>query len=100
INALQDRNQKLVEALARKAQSERHRLEQARAVLMAFRTIHNRHLDTLVSLLDPNVARDAGVRTRTAVVASAFSSGISGALDTFFQGARSRLGDAIAAIQD
>ena len=98
INALQDRNQKLVDALARKAHSERQRLEQARAIFVAFRTVQGRHLDALATLLDPNVVREAGVRTRLAVTGSAFSSGIGEALDTFFRDARTRLRDAIEII--
>ena len=74
--ALQGRNQKLVEALARKAASERSRIEQARAVMMGARTVHNRHADELTRLLDPNTIRDAGIKTRMSVQSSKFSSGI------------------------
>lgn len=100
LTALQDRNQKLVDTLGRKAHSERQRLEQARAILMGFRTIHNRHLDALATLLDPNVAREAGIKTRVAVVQSAFSSGIGDSLDRFFKGARARLTEAIDVIRE
>ncbi|MGZ5649242.1 MAG: dynamin family protein [Usitatibacter sp.] len=57
--ALQGKNQKLVEMLAKKANSERARLEQARAVMMGLRTVHNRYMDQLTKLLDPNAAREA-----------------------------------------
>lgn len=96
--ALQGRNQKLVEALARKAHSERQRIEQARAVMTGLRTVHNRNVDTLAKLLDPNVVREAGIATRTAVQASSFSSGIGQALDGFFRQARERLRNAVVVI--
>jgi len=96
--ALQGRNQKLVEALARKASQERLRIEQARATLMGLRTVHNRHADELARLLDPNAAREAGIRARRAVVESTFSSGIGGALDAFFSDARERIRSAVAII--
>lgn len=96
--ALQGRNQKLVETLARKATSERGRIEQARAMMMGMRTIHNRNADALAKLLDPNVVREAGVATRTAVQASSFSSGIGQSLDHFFREARERLRGAVVLI--
>ena len=100
LTALQQRNQKLVETLARKAHSERQRLEQARAVLMGMRTVHNRHLDNMVRLLDPNVAREAAVLARHGVLHSAFSSGIGEALDKFFRDSRGRIKEAIEAIHE
>jgi hypothetical protein len=100
INALQGRNQKLVEALGRKASLERARLEQARAVVMGLRTIHNRHCDELARLLDPNAVREAGLRARIAVLNSAFSSSIGVALDHFFEQARQRIRDAVAVITE
>lgn len=100
IEALQGRNQKLVETLARKASAERARLEQARAVMMGLRTIHNRHADQLARLLDPNLAREAGIRARLAVLNSAFSSSIGVALDHFFEQARQRIRDAVAVIAE
>ena len=98
--ALQGRNQKLVEALARKATSERQRIEQARAVMMGLRTVHNRNADTLAKLLDPNVVRDAGIATRTAVLATSFSSGIGQSLDQFFRQSRDKLKAAVEVIAE
>ena len=98
--ALQGRNQKLVEALARKAASERGRIEQARAVMMGMRTVHNRNMDELTKHLDPNTLREAGIRTRMAVQSSKFSSGIGEALDHFFRQARERMKAAVALIQE
>ena len=96
--ALQGKNQKLVESLGRKAAGERDRIEQARAVLMGMRTIHNRNADELARLLDPNAIREAGIQTRMAVLASKFSSGIAGSLDQFFRSNRERMKGAIAVI--
>ena len=98
IAALQARNQKLVETLARKASHERARIEQARAMLMGLRTVHNRHAEELARLLEPGEMRAAGMRARRAVLDSAFSTGIGEALDAFFADARSRLESAIAII--
>jgi hypothetical protein len=98
--ALQGKNQKLVESLARKASQERARIEQGRALLMGLRTVHNRHADELARLLDPNRIREAAIGTRRAVVGSAFSSGIGEALDGFFANARERLQSAIATIEE
>ena len=98
IAALQGRNQKLVEALARKATSERLRIEQARAVMMGLRTVHNRNMDAVTKLLDPNMIRDAGIKTRMTVQDSTFSSGIGQALDQFFRLSRERLRGAVEVI--
>jgi hypothetical protein len=98
--ALQGRNQKLVEALSRKATNERMRIEQARAVMMGARTVHNRHADELTRLLDPNTIRDAGIKTRMVVQSSAFSSGIGQALDQFFRHARERMKAAVERIHE
>jgi hypothetical protein len=100
LTALQSRNQKLVEALGRKAQSERQRLEQARAVLMGMRTVHNRHLDALARVLDPNVARESALLARQGVLHSAFSSGIGESLDRFFRDSRGKLREAIGQIHE
>jgi hypothetical protein len=100
IVALQGRNQKLVESLSRKATSERARIEQARAVMMGMRTVHNRQVDELTRLLDPNAVRDAGIETRMAVLSSKFSSGIGQSLDQFFRNARERMRGAVALIQE
>jgi len=97
--ALQGRNQKLVETLARKASLERARIEQARATVMGLRTMHNRHADALAKLLEPNDMRAAGLHARRAVLDSAFSSGIGEALDAFFASARTRIASAIEIIE-
>ena len=96
--ALQGKNQKLIEALARKAASERARIEQARAVMIGLRTVHNRQVDRLTYLLDPNRARDSGIKARMGVLHSAFSSGIGEALDAFFRESRERVREAIEVI--
>ena len=98
--ALQGRNQKLVETLARKASLERARIEQARATLMGLRTVHHRQAEELASLLDPSDVRAAGLHARRAVLDSPFSSGIGEALDAFFAAARARLTSAIGVIQE
>jgi hypothetical protein len=96
--ALQARNQKLVDTLGRKAAAERVRLEQARAMLMGMRTIHNRNADDLSRLLDPNSVREAGIQARMAVLGAKFSAGIGESLDQFFRANRERLRAAIAVI--
>jgi Dynamin family len=98
--SLQGKNQKLVEMLAKKAASERGRLEQARAVMMGLRTVHNRHMDQVTKLLDPNAARAAGVKARKAVLGSVFSSGIGEALDAFFSESRQSIREAIEVIRE
>lgn len=100
IGALQGKNQKLVEALARKAAAERGRLEQARAMIMGLRTVHNRHADELERLLDPNEMRSAAIDVRRAVLSTAFSSGIGEALDGFFHDSRQRIRKAVAIIEE
>ncbi|HSN19207.1 MAG TPA: dynamin family protein [Usitatibacter sp.] len=100
IAALQGRNQKLVESLARRASLERARIEQARALVMGLRTAHNRHADELSRLLEPAEVRAEGLRARRAVLDSAFSSGIGEALDGFFAAARSRMQAAIEIIEE
>ena len=96
--ALQGRNQKLVDVLSRKATSERSRIEQARAMMIGMRTVHNRNVDALTKLLDPNLVRESGIATRMAVQASSFSSGIGQSLDLFFRQARERLRGAVGVI--
>jgi dynamin family protein len=100
LEGLQGKNQKLVEALARKARQERGHLEQARAMMMGLRTVHNRQADQLARLLGPNEVRALAIEARSAVAKSSFSSGIGTALDGFFEGARSRLREAIAVIEE
>ena len=98
--ALQGKNQKLVDSLVRKASDERARLEQARAVLVGMRTIHNRNADRLAQLLDPNATREAGIQARMGVLAAKFSSGIGESLDHFFRSRKERMRAAIAIIAE
>ena len=96
--AIQGKNQKLVETLARKAANERQRLGEARAVMVSLRGVHNRHADALAQLLDPNAARDSAIRARKEVLDARFSSGIGEALDRFFRENRARIREAIGVI--
>ena len=98
--ALQSKNQKLIELLAKKAGVERGRLEQARAAMGGLRGVHNRNADELERLLDPQVAHAQALRAREAVAGSAFSKGIGEALDGFFRDSRERIGAAIAVIDE
>ena len=98
LGALQGKNQKLVETLARKAAAERTRLEKARAELAAMRGLHNRHVDELGRLLDPARARASGMETRSAVLESRFSGDIGPLVDAFFARARDDLEKAIVVI--
>jgi GTP-binding protein EngB required for normal cell division len=98
LSGLQGKNQKLVETLGRKASSERARLEQARAVMLGLRTVHGRQADELARLLDPNVAREAGIRARADVLNTAFSKGIGEALDAYFRESRERITKSIGVI--
>jgi hypothetical protein len=98
LGALQGKNQKLVETLARKAATERARLEKARAELAAMRGLHNRHADELGRLLDPARARTVGMETRSAVLESRFSGDIGPLVDAYFGRARDDLEKAIVVI--
>ncbi|MEP7068595.1 MAG: dynamin family protein [Usitatibacter sp.] len=98
--ALQSKNQKLIELLAKKAGVERGRLEQARAAMGGLRGVHNRNADELERLLDPQVAHAEALRAREAVAGSAFSKGIGEALDGFFRNSRERIAAAIAVIDE
>jgi len=98
--ALQGKNQKLIETLARKAGVERGRIEQARATLMSLRTVHNVRADELARLLDPHAARAAGMSARHAIEASTFSARIGDSLDAFFKEAREKLLRAIELINE
>ncbi len=100
LNALQEKNQKLIELLARKAGVERGRLEQARAMLGGLRSAHNRLADELERLLDPSVAHAAAHRAREAVAGSTFSRAIGETLDGFFRESRDRIVRAIEVIQE
>jgi hypothetical protein len=96
--AIEGKNQKLVDALSRKAAAERLRLEKARAVMMGLRTAYNRHLGELAHVLDPGQVREAGLRARAGVTGSRFSRDIGTALDAYFEGIRKRLAAAIETI--
>jgi hypothetical protein len=98
--ALQSKNQKLVETLARKAGVERGRIELARATLMSLRTVHNVRADELARLLDPNAARESGITARQAIAGSTFSGRIGESLDEFFREAREKLAEAIKLIEE
>jgi hypothetical protein len=100
IAALQGKNQKLVEALARKAVVERGRIDQARATLAGYRSAHHRHADELDRLLNPGAARAAGTRVREAVASSGFSKAIGEALDAYFQESRDKIRRAVAIIDE
>ena len=97
---LQGRNQKLVDTLGRKAGDERKRIEDARAALLGLRAVHNRHADELARLLDPNSAREEGLKARVAVLGSAFSPGIGAAVDGYFREIGGRIERAIAVIRE
>ena len=98
LSALQGKNQKLVETLAKKATAERGRLERARAEMTILRSIYNRHADELGKLLDPNGVRDAGNKARMAVLNSRFSGSIGQVLDAFFEKVRGDLARSIQVI--
>jgi hypothetical protein len=100
LTALKDKNQKLVELLARKAGVERGRLEQARAMMSGLRVVHNKHAGELERLLDPAAARESAMRAREAVGGSAFSKAIGEILAGFFRDARETIVHAIAVIQE
>jgi hypothetical protein len=100
LTALKDKNQKLVELLARKAGVERGRLEQARAMMSGLRVVHNKHAGELERLLDPAAARESAMRAREAVGGSAFSKAIGEILAGFFRDARETIVRAIAVIQE
>jgi hypothetical protein len=100
LTALKDKNQKLVELLARKAGVERGRLEQARAMMSGLRVVHNKHAGELERLLDPAAARESAMRAREAVAGSAFSKAIGEILAGFFRDARETIVRAIAVIQE
>ncbi|HEX4780197.1 MAG TPA: dynamin family protein [Usitatibacter sp.] len=98
LEALQGRNQKLIEALARKAGIERGRIEQARATLDGMKAAHERHAREMEKLLDPGAAREDAARAREAVAGSAFSRGIGEILSEYFRQSRDKLTRAIAVI--
>jgi len=96
--ALQGKNQKLIEAIARKAGIERGRIEQARAMMSGMKAAHDRHASELEKLLDPSLARASGLRAREAVASTAFTRNIGEILDGFFGESREKLTRAIEVI--
>ena len=98
LGSLQGKNQKLVESLGRKAADERLRIEDARTAVTGLRAVHNRHADELAVLLDPNSARESGLRARAAVLASPFSGGIGETVDLYFGDIRARITRAVEVI--
>ena len=99
LTALQQKNQKLVELLAKKAGVSRGRLEQARATFGGLKNAHYRHADELARLLDPEKARASALRAREAVMAGS-TRGVAEGLDQFFGESRQRLNEAIAVIRE
>lgn len=98
LGQLQGRNQKLVDALGRKASDERRKIEDARTAITGLRAVHNRHADELARLLDPELARETGVRTRIAVLESRFSARIGELVDAYFRQVRARITRAVESI--
>ena len=97
--ALQDKNQQLVQKLAKKASVDRGRIELARSALSGLRAAHNRNGDELAELLDPAAALKRSAQAREAVAATRFSRDIGNAAEKFFGDARERLQRAIAIIE-
>ena len=98
LEALQGRNQKLIEAISKKAGVERGRIEQARATMDGMRAAHDRHARELDKLLDPAAARQAAAAARQAVAGTTFSRGIGEILERYFQEARDKLSRAVEVI--
>ncbi|HXF80284.1 MAG TPA: dynamin family protein [Usitatibacter sp.] len=100
LEALQGRNQKLVEAIAKKAGIERGRIEQARATLDGMRAAHDRHGRELEKLLDPAAARLEAAQAREAVAGSTFSRNIGEVLERYFRAAHEKLSRAVESIRE
>jgi HAMP domain-containing protein len=98
--ALQGKNQKLVEVLAKKAAVERGRIEKARTEISALRSMHNRFAEQLDRVLNPAAIREAGIQTRLAVLNTRFSGSIGQTIDGFFAHARGNLERAIFVIAE
>ncbi len=98
LGGLQGRNQKLVDTLGRKTADERLRIEDAKAALIGLRSVHNRHADELALLLDPNSAREAGIRARAALLSATFSGRIGETVDAYFREIRERIARAVVVI--
>ena len=100
LTALQEKNQKLVETLARRSTAERMRLAGARPAIGALKRVHSRFAERLIVLLDPADVRESALRTRAAVLESRFSSGIAQAIDGFFAECRERLAQSLPVIDE
>jgi hypothetical protein len=98
--ALQSKNQKLVEALAKKATLERARLEQARAALAGLRSAHGRLGDELARRLDPAAVRASADETRAAIGASKFSKAIPEQIAAFCTSSRQRMAEAVQVMEE
>jgi len=98
--ALQDKNQQLVQRLAKKASVDRGRIELARGALGGLRAAHNRNADELDELLSVPEAQKRSVQAREAVAATRFSRDIAPIVEQFFRDARERLQRAIAIIDE
>ena len=99
LKALEQKNARLVETLARKSAAERSRLERARTLLNPLRTTHERLAIELGRLLAPAQIQAVAQRAQSAMAESHFSSGIGGAVDGFFSQARADMGRAIELIE-
>ena len=100
LTALQQKNQKLVETLARKAAGEREKMQRARPALAALRRVHGRLGERLAVLLDPADVRESAVAARAAVMSSRFSSGIAHSIDAFFSECVERMAQAIGVMEE
>jgi hypothetical protein len=100
LTALHEKNQKMVETLARRSAGERDRLMHARMALIALKRVHGRLTERMVVLLDPNDVRESATTARNAVLQSRFSAGIAQAIDAFFLECRERLDSALAVIEE
>jgi hypothetical protein len=96
LTALQEKNQKLVETLARRSAAERHKLQHARMALSTLKRTHGRLLERMVVPLDPADVRESAGAAREAVLRSRFSSGIAHAIDGFFAECRDRVAAAVS----
>jgi len=100
LTALQQKNQKLVEALARKAIGEREKMQRARPALIALKRVHARLAERLAVLLDPKDVRQVALAARAKVMSSRFSSGIAQAIDAYFTECGERLAEAMGVMEE
>jgi hypothetical protein len=97
---LKGKNQRLVDALTRKAGGDRGKTDKARQTLLGMRAVHNRQAEQIGLLLDPARARDLGIRARAAILDSGLTGGINETLDGYFREVRVRLEQAIESIDE